>query len=190
MAYGIPRPGIRSKPHLRPKPWVWQHWIPTVPGWGWNLHPGTAETTTYPSVPQQVPLSQIFYFNIKQSYSYNVGKCKGFLFSFYGLTCGIWKLLGYGSWSCRPMSQPWQHPILNPLSKVRDWTRVLRDTMSVSQPALPQQGLCFFFLSFFINNDIYPGIEPASPWTLVRLPSAVPQWELLLLLFLTDVINI
>ena len=43
------------------------------------------------------------------------------------LSC-IWDL-------CHSLWQPW---VLNPLSKVRDWTQILTDTMSGSQPAEPQ----------------------------------------------------
>ena len=72
---------------------------------------------------------------------------ENFLFFLKGHACGIWKFLGQGSnWSCscdlhhnqsnvgskrhlQPMPQ--QKWILNPVSKVRDWTCILMDTNRV-----------------------------------------------------------
>ena len=48
-AYGVPGPGIRSDPQLEPRK-LWQPLIlsPTVLGWRWNLHPGSAEIMLIP----------------------------------------------------------------------------------------------------------------------------------------------
>ena len=50
LAHGVPGPGIGSEPQVQPMSHLQQHQIlqPTVPGWGSNQHPGTAETLSIP----------------------------------------------------------------------------------------------------------------------------------------------
>ena len=68
-----------------------------------------------------------------------------FSFPFHGCTCSIWKFLGLGSnqnctatatpdlrWICDLHCNFWQWQILNLLSKARDGTCILTDTMSCS----------------------------------------------------------
>ena len=53
------------------------------------------------------------------------------------------------SWVCNLYHCARQHRILNPLSKARDQTHILTDTMSSSQPVEPHgNSLTFFFFSF------------------------------------------
>ena len=63
-AHGVPRPEIRSEPQLWPKAQVQQHWIlyPTVPGWGSNMRPDTAEMLLIPlSYSRNSRNTEIFY---------------------------------------------------------------------------------------------------------------------------------
>ena len=64
VAYGVLRPGIRSKPQLRPKPQPWQCQIlnPLYRGWELNLHPSAPEMSMISIVSQQELHMSHFYF--------------------------------------------------------------------------------------------------------------------------------
>ena len=50
---------------------------------------------------------------------------------------------------CHLCHSLWQHWILNPLSKARDWTYILTGTMSGFQPTKAQQELLIIYLNIF-----------------------------------------
>ena len=82
-----------------------------------------------------------------------------FCFSFYRLTCGIWKLLGQlSTWSlsCRPQPQPQQCQIQ---AAYATCTAACSNTWSLTHWARP-------------------GIKPESSWILDWFLTAEPQWEL------------
>ena len=132
----------------------------------------------------------IVYHSLRTSFVFGIKRCSRliilffFFSSFYTCTCGMWKvpselwLPAYStatampnpSHVCVPHHSSQQCWILNPVSKTRDQTHILTDTMSGSSPHEPQwellqAHLAFWFLSvcfktgcdaipLFINNEI------------------------------------
>ena len=103
-----------------------------------------------------------------------------FLSDSYGRTHGIWQFPGRGQSELRPPvyttatqylscicdlhHSPWQHWILNPLSKARDWNCNLMDTSQVQYcwaiMGTPNSLFLSFFFFFFFLCFFGPHLQP------------------------------
>ena len=127
MAYGVPRPGIRSEPWLRR---LWQHWIlnPLCQAGGWTcvselqryhwFHWATAGT------PQL--LNDFFFLFTSAPVAY---RRLGIKWELQLLASATATATPDPSCICTRRRGLWQHQILNPLSKARDRTCILTDTV-------------------------------------------------------------
>ena len=108
-------------------------------------------------------------------------KMKHFIHFFFlnGCTCCIWKFPGHGSnWSCscglyhshrntryEPYLRPKQQLVAmldpNPLSKARDQTHILTETISGPSPTEPQWKLllCTFFKHYFVWMYVFISLQ-------------------------------